>query len=86
MRPARKADNQAELQSGNRKGQRIEYSEQKAYGSLAPDKTSECGINVGKNGSDLRRMVARQPAIHLGNEMIPVCQQIEGDDGGNNQE
>src|SRR5262249_51002188 len=77
--PGKKTDKQAEIQSQQRKTDRIIYAEDQAKGALAPDEAGNRPIDFAGDLTDILEIVAWDPGVDLGNHPVPIEQNIEGD-------
>jgi hypothetical protein len=78
-------DQEAKAEAGQAEGHAVEDAEQQTDGRLAAHESRNGAVNVVGDGTDGVRMLTGQPAIDLGDHVVPIEQDVEGDDGGHYQ-
>ena len=73
------ADQDAEIQPGQRQPDRVDDAEHQAERALPAHEAGGRRVDVGGDRADRLDMVARHPAVDLGDHAVPVEQHVEGD-------
>ncbi|MNI46345.1 hypothetical protein D3C73_1008040 [compost metagenome] len=80
------ADQQAEIQPDERQADCVVNAEDEAERALATDEAGNGLIHVAGDLADDLHLIPRDPAIDLAHHAIPVEQDVEGDDRGDDQQ
>ena len=77
--PGEQADQDAEIEAGERQPDRIVDAERQRQRALPAHEAGGRRVDVGGDGAHRRDMLARHPAVDLGDHAVPVEQHVEGD-------
>ncbi len=80
IEPGNRPDDQPEIEPRRHQRHRIERAEDQADRDLAADEARQHPVDIAREAADHVAVVARQPAVDLGDHVVPVEQQVEGHD------